>query len=433
MGNYCKSGKPVKSDNYNSKKYQGLSSLFFVLVLFTLSLSVVYAQGEDNVLVNDLSDNPENLIATDTPYDVPIHVFYGEGCPHCARMLSFLDSIKGDYPTLRVYSHEVYHDSEGRMLFQEISAAMGREISGVPTTFIGEEMIFGYSNVLGESIKEKIEACLKVECVDPIPHTQIVPSNQTNNSDNNRLSEELDSNNEGNKAADLSNKLTIPIVVSAAAVDAINPCAFAVLIILMTAALSIADKKRALRFGLAFTVSIYISYFLMGLGLFSILQAAGLSHNFYIFVTALAVVVGLLNIKDYFWYGKGFLMEVPMSWRPAMKKILRGATSPFGAFLVGFVVSLFELPCTGGPYIVILGLLANEVSRNTAILYLLLYNLVFISPLIVLSVIIYKGISTTEKLESIRQDKIKLLHLISGILMLGIAAVMILSIIKGWV
>jgi cytochrome c biogenesis protein CcdA len=201
----------------------------------------------------------------------------------------------------------------------------------------------------------------------------------------------------------------------------------------MTAALSIANKKKALRFGLAFTVSIYISYFLIGLGLFSALQATGLSHGFYIFVTVLAVIVGLLNVKDYFWYGKGVLMEIPLSWRPKLKKILNSVTSPLGAFFVGFAVSLFELPCTGGPYIVILGLLAKEVTRSTGILYLLLYNLVFVSPLIILSIIIYKGLSTTEKLEKIRKEKIRLLHLIAGILMLGIAAAMILSIIYGWV
>jgi cytochrome c biogenesis protein CcdA len=228
-------------------------------------------------------------------------------------------------------------------------------------------------------------------------------------------------------------KLTVPIVISAAFVDAINPCAFAVLIILMTAALSLTDKKKALKFGLAFTLSIYISYFLLGIGLFSALQASGLSHSFYVFVTILAVIVGLLNIKDYFWYGKGLLMEVPLSWRPAMKKILRSATTPFGAFLIGFVVSIFELPCTGGPYIVILGLLAKEVTRSIGIFYLLLYNLIFVSPLIILSFVIYKGLSTTSQLESIRQKKLRLLHLIAGILMLFIATIMIISLLKGWV
>jgi len=354
--------------------------------------------------------------------DVHLHVFYGQGCLHCSSLLSFLESIEDKYPTLKVYKHEVYQDNEGRELFEELSERFNTQIEGVPTSFINDRVIVGFSNDISETLEEEINKCLLEDCGNPIEKT------------NYENVEKIigDSSPSSEKKRNIE-KLTIPIVMAAAAVDAINPCAFAVLIILMTAALSIADKRRALKFGLAFTISIYISYFLMGLGLFSILQATGLSHNFYIFVTILAVIVGLFNIKDYFWYGKGFLMEVPLSWRPTMKKVIKSATSPLGAFLVGFVVSLFELPCTGGPYIVILGLLAKEVTRTTGIMYLLLYNLVFVSPLIILSLIIYKGLSTTEKLEKIRQGKLRLLHLIAGILMLTIAGIMILSIINGWV
>ena len=169
----------------------------------------------------------------------------------------------------------------------------------------------------------------------------------------------------------------------------------------------------------------------MGLGILTAIQSTGISHTFYIIVAVLAVMVGLLNIKDYFWYGKGVLIEIPLTWRPTLKKLLHGITSPIGAFFMGFVVSLFELPCTGGPYIVILGLLAKEVTRTTGILYLLLYNLIFVSPLVILTLLIYKGLSTTAELEKIRQEKIRLLHLIAGVVMLLIAVVMILALAKG--
>lgn len=378
-------------------------SLFVTLTLLVLSLNIVIAQ--------EITEK----------HDVHLHIFYGQGCPHCGAVLDFLESIKEDYPTLNIYKHEVYQDNEERELFYEVSARFNTEVQGVPTAFINDRVIVGFSDDLSKNLESEIQKCLSQACGNPIEKI---------NSEN--VSEIVGDSSPSEKESKIR-KLTIPIVIAAAAVDAINPCAFAVLIILMTAALSIANKKRALKFGMAFTVSIYISYFLMGFGLFSALQATGLSHKFYFIVTILAIIVGLLNVKDYFWYGKGFLMEVPLSWRPAMKRLLNGATSPFGAFLVGFLVSLFELPCTGGPYIVILGLLAKEVTRTTGILYLLLYNLVFISPLIILSLIIYKGISTTENLEKIRRSKLRLLHLIAGILMLSIAGVMILSIVKGWV
>jgi len=385
------------------RKYFGIRGIFLLLLL------VLFI---NNVLAQEQS----------MQHDVHLHVFYGQGCPHCGAMLNFLDNIKDKYPTLQVHAHEVYQNKENRELFNEFADRFNVEIRGVPTAFIDDQVIVGFSKSISKTLEEEINKCLIEDCGNPAEKTNAGNIEQTVG----------DSSPSPEKKRNIE-RLTIPIVVAAATVDAINPCAFAVLIILMTAALSIADKNRALKFGLAFTVSIYISYFLMGLGLFSAIQATGLSHKFYIIVTGLAIIVGLFNIKDYFWYGKGFLMEVPLSWRPVMKKILKSATSPLGAFLVGFVVSLFELPCTGGPYIVILGLLAKEVTRNIGIMYLLLYNLIFVSPLIILSLIIYKGLSTTERLERIRQKKLRLLHLIAGILMLVIAGIMILSIIKGWV
>lgn len=345
-------------------------------------------------------------------YEVNLYVFYGQGCPHCASLLSFLNNIKDKYPTLKIYENEVYQNNENRKLFEKLAGKFNTKIEGVPTVFIDDKVIVGYSNEIGVSLENEIKRCSLEKCANPL---------------------EKKSEDSKKVLGENIKKLTIPIIMGAAAVDSINPCAFAVLIILMTAALSIADKKRALKFGLTFITSIYISYFLMGLGLFSALQVSGISHNFYIIVTALAAIVGLLNIKDYFWYGKGFLMEVPLSWRPAMKKILNSATTPFGAFVAGFAVSLFELPCTGGPYIVILGLLAKEVTKSTGIAYLLLYNLVFVTPLFILLIIIYKGLSTTEKLERLRQEKIKILHLVAGIIMLIIAGAMILTIIRGQV
>lgn len=385
-----------------TEKYKLIAIFFGLIILLAFFSTGVQAQNQEN--------------------DVYLHVFYGQGCLHCSSLISFLDDIKNNYTNLIINKYEVYQNNNNRELFKELAEKFDAEIEGVPTVFINDKVIVGFSNEVSVLLENEIKKCLLEKCKNPI---EDIEGTDNNLSANKFLAGSVEKEN--------IKRLTASIVIGAAAVDAINPCAFAVLIILMTAALSISDKKRALKFGLAFTLSVYLSYFLMGLGLFSVLQATGISHGFYIFVTALAIIVGLLNLKDYFWYGKGFLMEVPLSWRPTMKKIINNATSPIGAFLVGFIVSLFELPCTGGPYIVILGLLAKEATKTVGIAYLLLYNFIFVMPLIILSIIIYKGLSTTGKLEKIRQEKIKILHLISGILMLIIAGIMVLSIIKGWV
>ena len=144
-----------------------------------------------------------------------------------------------------------------------------------------------------------------------------------------------------------------------AAVDAVNPCAFAVLIILITTVLAAGGRRKALQASLALSLSIFLSYYMMGVGLYSAIAAAGVTRALYIAVTILAILIGLFNLKDYLWYGRWFVMEVPPGWRPKLKALIGRITSVPGAFLIGFVVSLFLLPCTSGPYIVILGLLGG--------------------------------------------------------------------------
>ena len=154
---------------------------------------------------------------------------------------------------------------------------------------------------------------------------------------------------------------------------------------------------------------------------------------FYTIVAALAILVGLFNLKDYLWYGKWFIMEVPRSWRPKMKAVLKGITSVPGAFLIGFVISLFLLPCTSGPYIVILGLLAKTATRSYAMGLLLLYNLIFVLPMLIITLLIYFGFTTTEKAEHWRTRKLKVLHLIAGVIMLLLGIGMFVAMGLGYV
>lgn len=222
-----------------------------------------------------------------------------------------------------------------------------------------------------------------------------------------------------------SESLTMPILIGAALVDSINPCEFAVLLILIATILASGNKRRALFSGLAYSASIFISYFLMGLGLYSVISSFGTPVVFMKIIGGIAVLIGLFNIKDYFWYGKVFLMEVPLSWRPKMKSLVRSITGPLSAFLIGFIVSLFLLPCTSGPYIVILGMLGHGETFLRAIWLLLLYNFIFILPMIIISIGMYFGMNV-KKAEETRNKNLKLLHLIAGIIMVIMGVFLIL-------
>lgn len=212
---------------------------------------------------------------------------------------------------------------------------------------------------------------------------------------------------------------TFPIITGAAFVDSINPCAIAVLLILLATLLSTKDKNKALKTGGAFILALYLTYFFLGIGFIGILNLSGFATFFHQFIGILAIIIGIFNVKDYFWYGGGgFAMEIPKRWRPKLKELLSRATSPTAAFLIGVVVTLFELPCTGGPYIFVLGLLSQNLSWIKIIPILLYYNLVFVLPLIAISGLIYFGYSSVEKANLWKEKNIKTFHLIAGIIMI---------------
>jgi len=226
--------------------------------------------------------------------------------------------------------------------------------------------------------------------------------------------------------------LTPVAVVCGAALDAINPCEFAILILLMASMLvNDTNRKKALWAGLGFTLAVFVAYFLMGVGLLEFLRAYTLTYSQYFYYTigGLAVLLGLLNIKDYFWYGGGgFLMEVPRRWRPKMKRLVVGVSNPIGGFLTSLVVSLFLLPCTSGPYVVILGMLTSKTTLVKSLLYLVAYNIIFVAPMLTIVLLMYFGLSP-EKAENWRKQKLRLLHLIAGVILVALGIV----ILGGWI
>ncbi|OYT43191.1 MAG: hypothetical protein B6U88_01700 [Candidatus Aenigmarchaeota archaeon ex4484_56] len=228
--------------------------------------------------------------------------------------------------------------------------------------------------------------------------------------------------------------LTWATLISAAAVDSINPCTLAVLLILLTTLLTAGKKNKILGAGIAFTIAIYTSYFLMGLGIYSAVQVTGLLHGFYYAVIGVAIIVGLLSINDYFNYKPGFLaIEIPVKWRPALKKLVSNVTSIPGAALIGFFCSLFLLPCSSGPYLVILGLLAKTSTRLEAIPLLLIYNFIFVLPMIIITMLIYFGMTNIEQVSAWKERYIKIIHLISGIIMICLAFLLLYAMYVGWV
>jgi len=213
-------------------------------------------------------------------------------------------------------------------------------------------------------------------------------------------------------------------ITTLALADSINPCAIAVLtMILMSILMQNPDKKRrVLSAGIFFVLAVYIGYLFYGLIItqfFKLFSEFLSKSSIYIYkgLAILAILFGLLNIRDFFYYKKGSLgTEMPLFLRPKVKKTIDKITSPIGAFIIGFFVTLFLLPCTIGPYIIASGLV-SELNFLKIFLWLLYYNLIFILPMLVITLIIYFGFKKVEEVQGWKERNIRILHLIAGILL----------------
>lgn len=230
-------------------------------------------------------------------------------------------------------------------------------------------------------------------------------------------------------------ELTLGIIVSAALVDSINPCVFGVLIFLiafMTKAFK--SPGRMLVGGLLYTTVVYITYLLLGFGILKFALSTGISSAFYWFAALVAIVAGLLEIKDYFWYGRGFSLQMVPGGAARIKAYTNWISKmevryPALLFLttaaLGIFVVLVELPCTGAPYLAVLGLLSKG-EYSAAVPLLLLYNLVFILPLLLIIGAAYFGTSS-ERMEEWRKEHRGIMRLGIGLALLALGFYMIYS------
>jgi cytochrome c biogenesis protein CcdA len=230
--------------------------------------------------------------------------------------------------------------------------------------------------------------------------------------------------------------LSLIYVAGLALVDAINPCALAVMGMVLMALLlnDPTNKKRVLLGGLAFTTAVFILYFFYGLLMISVFSSfipeTGLI-SFYVFrgFGLLAILLGLLNIKDWMKYGPGaFATEMPLKMRPRLRQIIHKISSPWGAFGIGIFVTLFLLPCTIGPYLIASGKLSALALIET-VPWLLIYNLIFILPMIGVTLAIYFGVSTVDKVSGWKEKNIRKLHLWEGIVLILLGIVMFTGLI----
>lgn len=343
--------------------------------------------------------------------------FYGEGCPHCAQVEPFINELGSKYSEkMNIHRLEIYHNLKNYQMFNEfcVNEGVSPEKRGVPMVVIGSHYLIGVDQIRN-NLEGIIQTCTLESCSCPFLEQGVCQQVEYNSTE---VSPSI---------LGLQSGISLPLIIGSGLVDGINPCAFAVLIFLVSYILEVSESKlRMVKAGLAYISAVYVSYLLAGLGILTVIQVSGISSIIYMAAALVAILAGLVNVKDFFWYGKGISLQIPKSMKPTIHKWTQKANIP-AAIILGFLVSMFELPCTGGVYLAILALLSGKTTQLSALPYLLIYNVMFVLPLLLILGAVYYGMEV-EHLKSWKEAKKNWMKLGIGLLLLVLGIGMFL----GW-
>lgn len=224
--------------------------------------------------------------------------------------------------------------------------------------------------------------------------------------------------------------LNWPVLVGAAVVDSFNPCAFGVLIFLLAYLMKIARKKSRmiLTHGIVYIIAVFITYLVAGLVLLPVIREIGaLSVAAYLVVGALIILAGIIELKDFFYYGRGFSLTIAPGAAKRIKMYVKHVSERIStAFFLGVFVAIVELPCTGAVYVAVLFLMSLVGVTASNVAMLLTYNILFVLPLMIILLLFYAGVSA-KKFEQWHQRHKALMRLVTGFTLIGLGGWMLLS------
>lgn len=376
-----------------------LSVLLPMFVMLAMSVSLIFSSA-------NVSAQENQTCAEECAGKVCISYFYSPTCPACNSIKEFVNEIEEKYSeniTLHRFNVKEAQSIDTYNNFCSVQK-LSLEERRIPLIVSKDDFLMGTTQ-----ITENLERGI----------LKLIAENKTGCLDLNVC--HADTNSSTDNAQKM---ITLPLIVVAAAVDSINPCAIGVLIFLIGFLLLSSGKnyKKTLKIALIYILTVYIVYLLAGIGILEALaKFTFLGTLTKVFAFGVAIL-GLINIKDAIQNKTKGTLAIPTKAKPLIEKWAYKSSLP-AAIVLGIIVASVELPCTGGMYLAILALMANTVTRATAISYLLIYNLIFVLPLIVITLLFVKGFEA-EKLQNWMEKHKRKSRMIMGLTLLAIGAVL---------
>ncbi len=350
---------------------------------------------EDMISIPVNANIPEGEVCTiENPsactISAPIHAayFYQVGCKECSRADADLNYLQSQYPQLVIEELNIYEETA---LANWMAERAGRtEDIQTPALFIGNQAWIGEAEITPQNLTPAIEALVE--------------------SGSEAFWQDFDPESGNSALMEKFKSIGAVAILLAGLVDGLNPCAFATIVFFISyLTLSGKKGKEVLITGTMFTLGVFLAYLVVGLGFYKVLDLVRNTLNVvskvvYGLTALLCLTLAFFSIKDYFKARQGKIEDMSLNLPEPLRKRInatiregRKSSSYFvGAFVTGVLISFLELACTGQIYLpTIIYMSSVPELRGRAISFLLIYNLMFIIPLIVIFILAYLG--TTSK------------------------------------
>ena len=353
-----------------------------------------------------------------------ITLFWGEGCPHCEREKAFLKDLGKKHPGLRVRDYEVWKNKGNGALYKQVLRTAGIKQAGVPTTVVGTAVFMGFNDQTRRSIEEAVSRCVRDGCPDGVAELS---------------KRELAQNAETTGIVRIPflgsidpASVSLPVfTIIIGALDSFNPCAFFVLLFLLSLLIHARSRKRMFLIGGIFVLFSGLIYFLFMAAWLNVFLVVGQIAAITVAGGFVALAVGGINVKDFFLFKQGVSLVIPESAKPKlferMRGLLKAPTMPAmiaGTIVLAISANAYELLCTAGfPMVYTRVLTLHKLSSFQYYQYLVLYNIVYVVPLAVIVAII----TVTLGVRKLTEWQGRQLKLVSGLMMLSLGTVLIVN------
>jgi thiol-disulfide isomerase/thioredoxin len=376
--------------------------------------------------------------AADGSPTVRLYYFFSPTCPHCQAAKPLIHDFAARTPWLELKTYAVKDNRDNARFYYDTAKSLGVEALSVPGFVFCRQVSIGYDSAetTGAELIKALEACH----ADRLEHPGATTAGPAGGPAGTEASATtaIETGTAGTTVnlpfvgTVSAQSFSLPaLTVVLAGMDAFNPCAFFVLLFLLSLLVHAKSRTRMAIVGGTFVLFSGIVYFVFMAAWLNVFLIAGELRVITIGAGLVALFVAALNIKDYFWFKEGPSLSIPDSAKPGLFKRMRevvteGAMGPMlvGTVLLAIVANSYELLCTAGfPMVYTRALTLAQLQTWQYYAWLAAYNVIYVIPLLAIVTVFTKTMGARKLSES----EGRILKLVSGLMMLGFGIVLLFA------